>query len=394
MASAHRPSPRFYDLDALRAGAMFLGIVLHTCLFVMPEPVWLWPLHDPAAAGDPTYGLLLDAIHGFRMPVFFLLSGFFSALLWQRRSLRELGMQRLRRVGIPFVIACFTILPLSVLFLAFIAGRQAPYDFPLWTLLLVWVQFLGHLWFLWYLLLMAGCFIIAARLGLQFRHPAWWLVIPATMALSLVMTEPVFGPDTAVGIVPEPALFAHYAGFFIFGAFFYRQSIAVRRWWTVALLPAAAAFVAGLYLLHLYGERNPEVFMAYPYRTAFLFRNWLTLAGGLVEAVFAWLMCFGTMGLFRWVAARESFAVRYLSDATYWMYLMHLPLVIVGQWLVLGWPIHYHLKFLLVCAGVTALVLATYQLGVRYTIIGRTLNGPRTRRRPAPPGQPQPAGSG
>ena len=109
MSNANRPSQRFYDLDALRAAAMFLGIVLHTCLFVLPEPVFLWPLQDPDAAGDPTYRLLLDAIHGFRMPVFFLLSGFFSAL----------GMQRLRRVGVPFVVAGFTILPLSVLILTF-----------------------------------------------------------------------------------------------------------------------------------------------------------------------------------------------------------------------------------------------------------------------------------
>ena len=33
--------------------------------------------------------------------------------------------------------------------------------------------------------------------------------------------------------------------------------------------------------------------------------------------------------------------------------------------LVLDWPIHYHLKFLVVCGGVTVVLLATYQLGVR-----------------------------
>ena len=48
------------------------------------------------------------------------------------------------------------------------------------------------------------------------------------------------------------------------------------------------------------------------------------------------------------------------------MYLVHLPLVIAGQMLVVGWPIHYHLKFLLVSCGVTVVLLATYQFGVRY----------------------------
>ena len=96
-------------------------------------------------------------------------------------------------------------------------------------------------------------------------------------------------------------------------------------------------------------------------------------------------MCFGLMGLFRWAASRESFTVRYLSDASYWMYLAHLPLVMVAQYLTLNLPIHYHFKFLVVCAGVSAVLVATYQLGVRYTFIGRALNGPRTRRRAQPP---------
>ena len=130
-AGAGRRSQRYYDLDALRAVAMFLGIVLHTSVFLLPEMLPLWPIHDPAATGDPTYKLVIETIHGFRMPVFFLLSGFFSALLWQRRSLRTLLTQRLRRVGIPLAVGCFTVVPLSVWILAYVSGFREPYDFPL-----------------------------------------------------------------------------------------------------------------------------------------------------------------------------------------------------------------------------------------------------------------------
>ena len=59
-------------------------------------------------------------------------------------------------------------------------------------------------------------------------------------------------------------------------------------------------------------------------------------------------MCFGSMGLFRWIAARERFWVRYLSDASYWLYLTHLPLVIAAQILVVTWSMSIHLKFLLI----------------------------------------------
>ena len=98
--------PRRHDLDALRAAAMLLGIVLHAGLSFTPFP---WPVQDTRQTGF--YGLLFAAIHGFRMPVFFLLSGFFTAMLWRRRGLRSLLSHRLRRVFLPFLLGLFTIVP-------------------------------------------------------------------------------------------------------------------------------------------------------------------------------------------------------------------------------------------------------------------------------------------
>ena len=393
MADSGISSRRFYDLDALRGLAMFLGIVLHSSVFVIEDTPRVWPIHDPAATGDPTYSLVIEIIHGFRMPVFFLLSGFFTALLWQRRGIRSTAIQRLRRIGIPLAVGCLTVVPLSIWLFAVASDYREPYNFSLWLLPLVWVQKMAHLWFLWYLLLIIGCFVLATRMGLQFRHPlVWWLVIPLSMLISLVFVQPLFGADNATGSVPDPAVIMYYACFFVFGVFLYRMDFEIRRWWTLALLPAAVAFVAGLHFLEQYlaefqgnvplGEGASNHQRAVP--DAFMFEHPLTLASTLIETACAWLMCFGLMGAFRWLASRESFAVRYFSDASYWIYLMHLPLVVAGQLLVLHWPIHYHLKFLLVCVGVSLILLVTYQFGVRYTMIGRMLNGPRTRRQPKP----------
>ena len=81
---------RFHDLDALRAFAMLLGIVLHGVLSFMPVPIW--PAQDlqqpvvevPAAVAAPLeavgldapptyspYEFVLHAVHGFRLPLFF-----------------------------------------------------------------------------------------------------------------------------------------------------------------------------------------------------------------------------------------------------------------------------------------------------------------------------------
>ena len=83
---------------------MLLGIGLHAAIPFVP-----W-----RGEGD-TSGWLLDVfvafVHGFRMPLFFLISGFFTAMLWRRRGLRSLIRHRLRRVGLPLLVGCFTIIP-------------------------------------------------------------------------------------------------------------------------------------------------------------------------------------------------------------------------------------------------------------------------------------------
>jgi len=101
------PSPRRHDLDALRAVAMLLGILLHASLAYIGVP---WPVQDGSRA--PLLGLLFLAIHGFRMPLFFLVSGFFTAMLWRRRGTRGLLAQRFQRVFVPLVLASATLLPL------------------------------------------------------------------------------------------------------------------------------------------------------------------------------------------------------------------------------------------------------------------------------------------
>ena len=97
---------RRHDLDALRAFAMFLGIVLHSALSFTGFP---WPVEDRSS--NPIFQLLFCAIHGFRMPLFFLLSGLFTMMLWRRRGVVALLKQRTLRIFIPFLLGIVTLMP-------------------------------------------------------------------------------------------------------------------------------------------------------------------------------------------------------------------------------------------------------------------------------------------
>ena len=357
-------APRFHDLDALRGVAMILGIVLHGALFLLA--VEEWPLTDPGATEGVAagYGIMIAAIHGFRMPIFFLLSGFFTALLWQRYGLGTVLGHRLRRVGLPLAIGAVTIVPATTGLLALSGGEEFAPLHPL-TWLLAWTYDLDHLWFLWYLLALVALFALLVKLGLTFRHRwLWWGLIPLSLLPQLLMNW--LGGETGSPVINPQAL-GWYAMFFLMGAFMQQRGLVVGQGWAWALAPALL-IVFPLSLIFLDAEEDGGAMMM----------------AAACQLAYAWLMCFGLMGLFRRIAGRERFWVRYLSDAAYWMYLAHMPLVVAGQMLLVNWPLNVHLKFGLLCAGVSLILLVSYQLGVRYTFVGNGLNGRRARRmRPA-----------
>jgi peptidoglycan/LPS O-acetylase OafA/YrhL len=71
---------------------------------------------------------------------------------------------------------------------------------------------------------------------------------------------------------------------------------------------------------------------------------------------------------------------RYLADASYWLYLIHLPILMALQVAVsqLDWP--WPIKFAGILGLALPLMLASYHLLVRFSFIGMVLNGRRLRR--------------
>ena len=231
-----------------------------------------------------------------------------------------------------------------------------------------------HLWFLWFLCWLIPLFVCAESLlhwlGIsvgkirlfQLNASIWWMV-PITLFPQLLMGTMTprmhFGPDTSIGILPQPHLLVYYAIFFGFGmSVFISGAKADRlgRWWPWHLLGACLCFPAAL------------ATMANPVVTA------------VPQILFAWLMCFGFIGMFRRWCSAESRVMRYVSDSSYWLYLMHIPLVITLACVMQTWKLPIFIKLSMICAGATLILLVTYQLFVRYTWIGRVLHGPRQKR--------------
>lgn len=101
------------------------------------------------------------------------------------------------------------------------------------------------------------------------------------------------------------------------------------------------------------------------------------LLAGVLQPAFAWALSLGLIGLFSRYCSRPSPQVSWLADASYWMYLVHPPLVMVAQMVVRPWAMPADLKVLVVMALVTPVLIPSYRYGVRDTVIGSLLNGPR-----------------
>ena len=243
--------------------------------------------------------------------------------------------------------------------------------------ILIW-----FLWILWWLVVVfAAVAGIAQRIGWKPEgrfipssvHLAW--LVPLTMIPIWFMDSALgsFGPDISMGILPIPRVFGYYAIFFFVGAVYYDCDDAAgrlgRSWrWTLPLT-LLVIFPIGLELATGY----------FGLRDAWLPARHHRLASVAFQALYAWMMSFSCIGMFRSLLVRENKTIRYLSDSSYWLYLSHLPLTIFLQAVISDWPLPWPLKLTLLSLVLAGFLLLTYDKLVRYTWVGRRLNGPRTK---------------
>lgn len=83
------------------------------------------------------------------------------------------------------------------------------------------------------------------------------------------------------------------------------------------------------------------------------------------------------MGLAMRYLSKPNPRIRYVSDASYWIYIIHLPVVMALQTAVAQVGLPWFVKYPLILLVAYPLTLVSYRYLVRYTFIGRLLNGRR-----------------
>ncbi|MBC7815893.1 MAG: acyltransferase family protein, partial [Planctomycetaceae bacterium] len=367
---------------------MTLGVLAaHASIayLLFPLPGLRWSTQD---AGSPLLDACACALAATVMPAFFLLSGFSSAAIYAKRGANEFLNHRTRRLLPTLVLAAVCILPITAY--AWFLGWAAQGFMPLETL---WrwgipdeleqdLYGLGHLWFLQSLwIFCVGVWIVHHLLRrLPFRRT------DRTQELSLRILES-FGmpilfaipgaiilaiePRVAIGFrqsfLPQWLNLAYYAPCFAVGFWLQRcqNRDILTRWCEWRLLLASGLFAALWPRLHEHlsdGSVNDE--------------RWL-LAG--LFSVFAWLAATGTFGVcMKYLNRTLPSPVRYVSEASLWVYLLHVPVVGLLHVNLLSVALPVEIKFLIVFTVGLALPLAIFSV-VKRSWIGRMLEPQPTR---------------
>ncbi|WP_158266624.1 acyltransferase family protein [Allosphingosinicella deserti] len=378
---------RLHALDGVRAGALLLGVLFHASLSFLPGGQ-IWVVRD---APSDALGMFSFVAHIFRMAAFFLIAGYFGRMLLARRGPGGFVRNRLVRVALPLLvfwpIVLAGIVATFVWGAATMAGGSLPPGPPPPPPTLATFP-LTHLWFLYVLLLFYTAALAIRALASLVDRPGRFRggidrgmrALSATPAAPLFLAAPLAAalavrpdwhawggiptPDT--GFLPNMAALAGYGTAFAFGWLLHRQTgllEQIRRWWAVQL--AAAILLSIACWVQLASVPASAPMPAGSTRTLF----------ACLYALAVWTWTLGLTGAALRFLTRERPGVRYLADASYWIYLMHLPVVMALQVAIYPVAAPGLAKWALVCLGAFLILVASYHLLVRHSWLGRWLNG-------------------
>lgn len=396
--SGNESGVRLHALDAVRGGALMLGVLFHACLpFLVGPQLWLVD-EGPSTELTVTFFVL----HTFRMTAFFLLAGFFARMLLQSRGLGGFIANRAKRIAAPFFMFWPIVFTAFVAVLIWIGIRAnggemptgeappSPLTVEAWPLL--------HLWFLYVLMVFyAGALVLRGLVVAIDRKGAFRarVVDPVVKFIAgpagpMLLALPVFAalyftpnwmmwfgiptPDT--GLIPNTTALVCFGIAFGFGWLVNRQVSILENWakhWLSNLGLGIFCTVACLMLLGTTPVLAPS-------EQGF---DKMLYAGLYALSVWGWTL--GLIGAAVRFLKRENAAARYVADASYWIYIAHIPVLLVMQMLVQPLNLQWFAKYPMTVGVSFAILFVSYELFVRYSFIGAILNG--RKQRPGKPGR-------
>ncbi len=372
--------------DLLRVAAAIGVVVLHAAMPYLetPMPGLVWPVADMPSRIVNWLGWSIELVV---MPIFLLLAGYFAALQLGRLGVEDFVANRFTRLVLPLLLLGPVILTVDLyIWLCgwLVEGQVTPRkirslkftdgsDKNLWGL--------SHLWFLQYVFLY--CLGLAALnpalryvVDRQRRH---WLLLGGLIisgGLTLLLRpEVVFGFQHA--FLPVPSKWYFSATFFLGGVLLAvspttleRLQVHSERMLLLGMMAMVLGVLAGNNLMQQITAAGQEDFADVSWTSRLLVASLAVTAG--------WLVALGLFFLALRYDWKSGPRLSYLAAASFWIYLIHHPLVALTHislkvYLPSMWPT---VKLSLATGISLAFSLLSFELLVRRWPLAQLLGTP------------------
>ena len=358
---------RFHNLDFLRAFAMTMGLFIHApILFAVPDLAEEFQIENIAQPEDWVW-LLYIFISNWRMPLFFLLSGFFAVLVIEKKGCSYFIKDRFIRIGVT-----------CLLFSAFYDMLDGRFDFTT-----------GHLWFLYELMIFVLCFsllyetkvfkdIVCRTISPKiFCIISLWLI--ATVPLAHILNNS-FNP---YALMPSETFFSlkpgnlvYYFSYFLLGVLLYSNQkifskLSENKTITLLGILSVLAYFAQLYAGSLLYSEVEDIRKI----TSMKFDTVEVLFNAFTRGANTILWCLFFIGLASKFIQSGSATLRWFVELSYPIYIVHvIPLPIISAGLYEAGLSQISNFLLTIIIGFIVCVFL-YYIFIKFTPLNWLLNG-------------------
>jgi glucan biosynthesis protein C len=368
------PASRIYFLDNLKVLLAVLVILQHSAQPYGPGGGW-WIAPDPNQniIDYIVLGFLMVLNMSFFMGLFFMISAYFAPGSLDRKSPAKFLRDRLIKLGIPVPIFMFCVFP-AMGYLLFDFGQPVINSYlnylnifsPHYNL-----EF-GHLWFLVMLLIFSAVyaaywFVKSPSSKPKRAFPGNAAIFAFVMTMALVsFAVRIWAPVNYW--VPlhlfEPFHLTQYILLFAAGIVAYREGWidaipkATARLWSkiaklmIILFPVSIAMTNGMQFSGVLKMFSGGLTFA-------------SLIGSIWESFLCVGMCIALLALFRNRFSSQGRIAKAMADNSFTVYLIHIPIIVFLQYLLIGVPIDPLIKFVIVGAIGIPLVFAISHFMIR-----------------------------
>jgi glucan biosynthesis protein C len=355
---------RIYFLDAMRSILMALGVVLHSAnVFSGNE----WVIQDSDTSEFFTH--LASIIHYFRMPTFFMVSGFFCHMTLARYGSKRFLTVRIPRIVIPLVVTAITLNSLQYI----LTSDYRPDGVGLFTFdYIVQGKWVSHLWFLnslvFYFLAAAFIYTVVPKRLVCFsktmssiiiQTKGLYLLLLPFLSMVLIKISYILPIENEGYYDLGAAVSIKYSIYFIFGVLLGFSRNLLLDICRPRLLVTIIIFTVCM-VTYLLSILEPDNMVIKHYS----------------DSLITWASCFICFYIFHIVFNESSRFFSYFSGASYTVYLFHHLFVIIYGIVLIGFEINIFYKFtLLVSATFITTLLIHHYLIMKIPVFRYLFNG-------------------